>query len=75
MKQTSNPDDSSAGSGMGSGGFAMMAMMMACCLGVLVIFAIIPVVGLPIGLGIGALGLGAMMWVHLKMMGGHGGHH
>lgn len=57
-----------------SGGFAMMAMMMVCCMAVAVLFVLIPVVGLPIGLSIGAIGFIAMLFVHQRMM-GHGGHH
>ena len=59
------------------GSFGMMAMMMGCCLSILLVFAIIPFVGLPIGLAIGAVGLVAMLFVHQKWMGGrmgHGGH-
>lgn len=57
-----------------SGGFAMMAMMMVCCMAVVLLFLLIPVVGWPIGLTIGALGFIAMLFAHQKMM-GHGGHH
>ncbi len=57
-------------------GFVMMAMMMACCLGSLLIFALIPAVGLPGGLAIGAIGFVAMLFAHQKLMGGrHSGHH
>ncbi len=54
------------------GGFAMMAMMMVCCMAVLLLFLLIPVVGWPIGLTIGAVGVIAMLFVHQRMM-GHGG--
>ena len=57
-----------------SGGFAMMAMMMACCMAIVLLFLLIPVVGWPIGLTIGAVGIIAMLFAHQKMM-GHGGHH
>jgi hypothetical protein len=57
-----------------SGGFAMMAMMMVCCMAVALLFVLIPVVGWPIGLSIGAIGFVAMLFVHQRMM-GHGGHH
>ena len=57
----------------GDGGFAMMAVMMVCCMAVLLLFLLIPVVGWPIGLTIGAVGFMAMLFVHQRMM-GHGGH-
>ena len=56
------------------GGFAMMAMMMVCCMDVVLLFLLIPVVGWPIGLAIGAVGLVAMFFAHQRMM-GHRGHH
>ncbi|MBI5946963.1 MAG: hypothetical protein HY875_02355 [Chloroflexi bacterium] len=58
-----------------SGGIAMMVMMMACCMSVVLLFLLIPVVGWPIGLVIGAAGFVAMYFAHQRMMGGHGGHH
>ncbi|MBE0607860.1 MAG: hypothetical protein IH609_00630 [Dehalococcoidia bacterium] len=57
-----------------SAGFAMMAMMMVCCMAILLLFLLIPVVGWPIGLTIGALGFIAMLVFHQRMM-GHDGHH
>ncbi len=57
-----------------NGGFAMMALMMACCMAVVLLFLLIPVVGWPIGLTIGAAGLIAMYFAHQRLM-GHGGHH
>ena len=63
-------DSSKAGD---AAGFAMMAMMMVCCMAVVLLFLLIPVVGWPIGLTIGALGISAMLFAHQKMM-GHGGH-
>jgi hypothetical protein len=52
----------------------MMALMMACCMAVVLLFLLIPVVGWPIGLTIGAVGIIAMLFAHQRMM-GHGGHH
>lgn len=49
----------------------MMAMMMACCMAVVLLFLLIPFVGWPIGLAIGAIGLVAMIAAHQKFMGGH----
>lgn len=57
-----------------NGGFMMMAMMMVCCMSLVLLFLLIPVVGWPIGLTIGAVGFVAMLVVHQRMM-GHGGHH
>ena len=57
-----------------NGGFAMMAMMMVCCMAVLLLFLLIPVVGWPIGLTIGAAGFIAMLFAHQRWM-GHGGSH
>lgn len=71
-------DHTSHGSGdnpqTGQGGLAMMVLMMACCLGVILLFALIPLVGWPIGLTIGAVGLVAMLVAHQRWM-GHGSHH
>lgn len=59
----------------GNGGFAMMALMMVCCMAVVLLFLLIPVVGWPIGLTIGAGGFIAMYFAHQRFMGGHGSHH
>lgn len=59
----------------GAGGVAMMALMMACCMAIALLFLLIPVVGWPIGLTIGAAGLAAIYVAHQRLMGGHGGHH
>ena len=55
------------------GMMAMMAMMMSMCLGVVLLFAVIPAVGLPLGLAIAAVGVAIMLFVHGRMM-RHGGH-
>ncbi|MFN0147333.1 MAG: hypothetical protein ACKVT1_12545 [Dehalococcoidia bacterium] len=69
------PNDNDQKNSQGdNGGFAMMAMMMACCMSVVLLFLLIPVVGWPIGLTIGAVGFIGMMFVHQRVM-GHGGHH
>jgi hypothetical protein len=55
------------------GMLAMMAMMAACCLGVFVLLAFIPVIGWPAG-AVVAVALGAaVMYAHMKLM-GHGYH-
>jgi hypothetical protein len=56
-----------------AGMMAMLAMMMSMCLGVVLLFAIIPAVGLPAGLVIAAAGGAIMLFVHGRMM-RHGGH-
>ena len=76
MKDDRGPNQHSQEDGNSGSGFAMMAMMVACCLGAVLLFALIPVVGLPLGLAIGAAGFVAMLFAHQKLMGGHrGGHH
>ena len=75
MKDDPGPNRQSEEGSNSGGGFAMMAMMMACCLGSLLIFALIPLVGLPLGLAIGAVGFVAMLFAHQKFMGGHSSHH
>ncbi len=53
------------------GMMAMMGLMMAMCMGSAVLFAIIPFVGLPLGVAIAAVGVAAMLYLHGRMM-GHG---
>lgn len=51
----------------------MMAMMMAMCFGVLLLFAIIPSTGWPLGIVINVAGGGLMLFLHLRYM-RHGSH-
>jgi hypothetical protein len=51
-----------------AGMMAMMAMMMSMCLGIVLLFAVIPAVGLPVGLAIAAGGAAIMLFVHGRMM-------
>lgn len=51
----------------------MMAMMMACCVAVLLLFALIPIVGWPIGVPLGLGGIAAMLLAHQRWM--RHGHH
>lgn len=51
-----------------SGLFAMMAMMLVCCVGIFVIVALIPVVGWPAGIVTAILGGAALMYAHQLMM-------
>ncbi len=64
-----HPGHSDSATGM----MAMMVMMMSMCLGVVLLFAVIPAVGLPLGLAIAAGGAAIMIFVHGRMM-RHGGH-
>ncbi len=57
-----------------SGMFAMMAMMMVCCLGIFVLVALIPLIGWPAGVVVAIIGGAALMYAHQRMM-SHGSHH
>ena len=72
MNENQSPDTKNPQGDNGT--FAMMAMMMVCCMSVVLLFLLIPIVGWPIGLTIGAAGFIAMLFVHQRMM-RHGGHH
>ena len=56
------------------GMFAMMAMMAVCCIGVLVLFALIPLVGWTAGLIIAVSAGTALMYAHWKLMDHGSGH-
>lgn len=56
-----------------SGMFAMMAMMMICCIGVFILVALIPIIGWPAGIVVAVLGAAALMYAHTKLM-RHGSH-
>lgn len=56
------------------GGLGMMVLMMACCMSIVLLFLLIPIVGWTIGITIGAAGIVAMLFAHQRWM-GHGGHH
>jgi len=53
------------------GMFGMMAMMLVCCVGILLLFLLIPVLGWPIGLAMVVVGGAALMYGHHRFMGGH----
>ncbi len=57
----------------GMGVMAMMALMMACCIGFALLFLVIPVVGWPVGIVIVAVGAIAMLFFHQRFM--RHGHH
>ncbi len=61
---SSSPDPHKGDNSM----MGMMAMMMAMCIGVILLFSLIPTVGIPLGLLI-AVGAGALMFVlHARFM-------
>ena len=73
MNEKPQPEDR-VGDASQSGMFAMMAMMMVCCVAVFVLLALIPFIGWPAGAFVG-IGLGvALMFAHMKPM-NHGSHH
>ncbi len=49
----------------------MMGLMMGMCVLFFAFFALVPIVGWPLSLAIGAVGALAMAWLHQKLMGGH----
>ena len=67
--QDQKPDNQGKGDGM----MGMMGMMMAMCFGVVLLFAIIPSIGWPLGIVIGVAGGGLMLFLHLRYM-RHGSH-
>ena len=70
MPDDQTPDDAH-GHGMSSLG--MMLMMMVCCIGIFLLLAIIPILGLPLGIAVGVVGGIALLFAHQRLMGG--GHH
>ena len=72
LQQKSEEDtvDETAQMGMA----AMMAMMMVSCVGVLVLVALIPILGWPLGIAIAVIGGAGLMYAHHKLM-GHGTRH
>ena len=67
-------DDRKAGDSSHVSMFAMMTMMMVCCLGIFLLVAIMPVIGWPAGITLAVVGGAALMYVHQKMM-NHDSHH
>jgi hypothetical protein len=51
-----------------AGMMAMMVLMMSMCLGMVVLFAVIPALGLPLGLAIAAAGAAVMLFLHGRIM-------
>jgi hypothetical protein len=52
---------------------AMMVMMMAMCFGVVLLFAVIPSIGWPLGIVVGVAAGGLMLYLHQRYM-RHGSH-
>jgi len=63
-----------AGHRPGYDSLKMAALMMSCCVAVIAVFALIPVVGWPVGLVLGAAAIAAIGFAHQRLM-GHGPHH
>ena len=57
-----------------AGGFAMMAMMLICCVSIFVIVALIPLIGWPAGIIVAIIGGAVLMYAHQRIM-NHGSHH
>ena len=57
-----------------TGGMRMAAMMMLCCLGVVLLFAVLPLLPWPAAIAVGLLGGLGLLVAHQKLM-GHGSHH
>lgn len=66
------PDNHDHSSGSEMGGTGMMVLMMGMCLGVLLLLVLIPNLGWPLGLVVGAVGLAAMLITHHWFMRGRG---
>ena len=58
------PNTDNRGPGVG----AMMAPMMVCCLGIALLFLVIPLVGWPVGIAIAAVGAVGMFLFHRRFM-------
>ncbi len=54
--------------GNSGGMMAMMVMMMAMCFGVVLLFAIIPSIGWPLGIVVGVAAGGLMLFLHQRYM-------
>jgi cobalamin synthase len=63
-----------AGDSSHMGMFAMMTMMMVCCLGIFLLVAIMPLIGWPAGITLAVVGGAAMMYIHQRMI-KHDSHH
>lgn len=57
-----------------AGGMRMAAMMMLCCVGVVVLLAVLPLFPWPTAIAVGVLGGLGLLFAHQKLM-GPGGHH
>lgn len=71
MPEESRPK---AGNDHTTAGMRMATMMMLCCLGVVVLFAILPLFPWPLAVVVGIAGVLGLLFAHVKLM-GHGSHH
>jgi len=69
--QDQRPDNQ--GNGNRDSMMAMMVMMMAMCFGVVLLFAVIPSIGWPLGIVAGVAAGGLMLFLHQRYM-RHGSH-
>lgn len=69
LKETTMKHEHRDSTGMGP----MMVMMMAMCFGVVILFAVIPSIGWPLGMVIGIAAGGLMLYLHQRYM-RHGSH-
>ncbi len=68
MTRTSEHDRDAGHGSMAFGMMAMMAVMMAMCMGSALLFTVVPLVGWPLGVAIAAAGVALMLYVHGWMM-------
>ena len=54
--------------GNGDSMMAMMVMMMTMCFGVVLLFAVIPAIGWPLGIVVGVAAGGVMLFLHRRYM-------
>jgi hypothetical protein len=52
----------------------IMALMMGLCFGSVLLSSLVPIVGWPVAIALGLVGIAAMVWLHQRLMGGHGKH-
>lgn len=74
MKRQDESPKEQVQSAADSGMFAMMAMMLICCLGIFLLAVLIPLLGWPVGIALAIAGGAALMYMHGRLM-NHGSHH
>ena len=63
-----NHDSDPPTDGQSNGMFGMMAMMMACCMGLFLVIALVPVIGWPAGIALFIVAAAGMLLWHTKFM-------